>query len=234
MCCCVLRIQRPENDTASSKAAGEAHKVRDKVDSPESRELDGGRADGHRDLDGEDLLDCNRPWFSSRTSKGLRRQGNFFLAAASSPRNSKCEGTRELATVASGHEIGSDAKLLPECELAPVPGLGCSYHYQRLLPRRTDSAGSTVLVWVPTSYSDRVLQSHTHRHTCLIGYFARPGPTANLSRIITAHLRVTNNTISLEHVLGQKCPVLTIEEADLKHEHLLLQCNRARDLYHVL
>lgn len=35
--------------------------------------------------------------------------------------------------------------LLPGRELPPVPGLGCSYHYQRLMPRRTDSAGSTVL-----------------------------------------------------------------------------------------
>lgn len=58
-----------------------------------------------------------------------------------------------------------------------------------------DSAGSTVLVWVPTSYSDRALQSHTHRHTCLIGYFARPGPTAMFS--------TDSVHAALEHMLGQ-------------------------------
>lgn len=70
----------------------------------------------------------------------------IVFCLVSLPQESELQrSSRGCAKVAWGNEGGSDAMLLPGCELPPVPGLGCSYHYQRLMPRRTDSAGSTVL-----------------------------------------------------------------------------------------
>lgn len=153
---------------------------------------------------------CRTHWvanalaFQGEGAKCSETRGIVFCLV-SLPKESELQrSSRGCAKVAWGNEGGSNTMLLPGCELPPVPGLGCSYHCQTLMPRRTDSAGSTVQegsqrrVGAHVIFQQGASGPYTPPHLphWVPASLGRPGQAAVLS----------THSVHLEHMVGQDCP----------------------------